>query len=289
MDWANERYVRIYTRDTADDQVLSWQARALWPLLVRKADHGGVIATSHGPRGISALVQWPMDAVTSAMAELVTDGRIRECHEPRGYVLPNYVAAQTTPSSPKLRKAEERERRRDVANNSVTKRDEESRNVTESHAASRGVTRGHAESHGVTPSLAKPSLAKPNEEDAAPPAPLVLSDSAGLVVVKRKVDAATGPHNQAIAEFTAYYQRAHGGASPTWNGRSAKQMSELVKAHGLAEVTRRIGVLETAPPKWPLAPWDFPTFHTHIDKLASASAGTESALDVALRIAGGSQ
>ena len=265
MDWANERYVRIYTRDTADDQVLSWQARGLWPLLVRKADHGGVIATNHGPRGISALVQWPLDVATSALAELVTDGRIRECNDPRGYLIPNYVDAQNTPSSPKLRKQEERERRRDVANGSVTKRDTGSRNVTESHAASRRVTPSHAESREVTPSLAQPSQAK---KKASPPAPPSLP---GLEVLKDKVDAATGPQRAAIEEFTAYYQRVHAGAKPTWNGRSIKQIQTLVKAHGLHEITRRLAVLEETPPDWPAGPWDVATFCTHFDRLASAS------------------
>lgn len=156
MDWANERYVRIYVRDTADDLVLSWQASGLWPQLVRKADRSGVIATNHGARGIAALVRWPVDVVTAALAELVQDGRIQECLEPAGYVIPNYIEAQETPSSDKHRKKEERERRREGANNSVTKRDIESRNVTET---SRSVTPGHAESHDVTPYRAVPCQA----------------------------------------------------------------------------------------------------------------------------------
>lgn len=148
MDWANESYVRIYTRDTPDDLVLSWQAHAMWPLLVRKADRAGVIATNHGIRGIAALIRWPIDVVGPAFAELLDDGRIRECSEPHGYVLPNYVPAQETPSSDKQRKREERERRSVLANNSVTKRDSE---VTKRDEMSRAVTPRHAPSHGVTP------------------------------------------------------------------------------------------------------------------------------------------
>jgi len=64
-------------------------------------------------------------------------------------------------------------------------------------------------------------------------------------------------------------------------------MAELVKAHGLPEITRRIHVLETAPPSWPLAPWDMPTFSQHFDKIAQPSGSQrETALDVALRLAG---
>jgi hypothetical protein len=183
VDWANERYVRIYTRDTADDQVLSWQARGLWPLLVRKADRAGVIATNHGPRGVAALVQWPREVVEPALAELLADGRIRECSAPAGYVIPNYIEAQETPSSTNQRQRDSRERRRDVANDSVTKRDIESQNATAPSQnvtpGSRGVTRGHAGSHRVTPCRAVPSRTDPDlpsgdlggAREAPPPKP----------------------------------------------------------------------------------------------------------------------
>lgn len=176
MDWANERYVRLYTRDTADDLVLSWQAQGLWPLLLRKADRAGVIATNHGARGIAALVRWPAEVVAIALPELLEDGRIRACTEPPGYVIPNYLPAQETPSSDAQRKRDERERRREGANNSVTERDSD---VTKRDQKSRAVTRGHAESRAVTPSLAvpvrsDPSRAEPSEVgsvSAAPPLP----------------------------------------------------------------------------------------------------------------------
>jgi hypothetical protein len=187
MDWANERYVRIYTRDTADDQVLSWQARGLWPLLIRKADRAGVITTNHGPRGIAALIQWPIDVVTAALAELVEDGRVRECSAPRGYVIPNYIQAQETPSSTAQRKREEREARRDAANGSVTKRDHESQNVTESHAESRAVTPSHGQSQTVTPYLAVPNLTELGMS-AEPSAPL--APTGALKALKAKVDKA---------------------------------------------------------------------------------------------------
>jgi hypothetical protein len=95
--------------------------------------------------------------VSLALEELLADGRIRECSNPRGYILPNYIAAQETPSSTAQRKREERERRRDVANDSVTKRDAE---VTIRDEKSRDVTDGHAESQDVTPCLAVPNQTK---------------------------------------------------------------------------------------------------------------------------------
>ncbi len=96
----------------------------------------------------------------------------------------------------------------------------------------------------------------------------------------------SGPHQTAIAAFDAYYRGEHGGAKPTWNPKNAKLMSQLVKAHGVEEVVRRIRILKTAPPKFPPAPWDMGVFSQHFDKLAAANHGrTETAVEVAYRIA----
>ena len=53
MDWSNERYVRVYTRDTTTWKILSWEARALLQFLIRKVDRSGVVDTGrHGARGL---------------------------------------------------------------------------------------------------------------------------------------------------------------------------------------------------------------------------------------------
>ncbi|MCA1833017.1 MAG: hypothetical protein ABR520_11145 [Mycobacteriales bacterium] len=133
MDWSNERFVRLYTRDTPEWLCWSWQARALWPHLIRKADRSGVIANKLGARGLAALVGLPVDLVEAALPDLVADGCLQD-HQ-LGYVIPNYIEAQETPQSDKQRQRESRERRRVVTN-----RDSESRIVTERHAVSRDVT-----------------------------------------------------------------------------------------------------------------------------------------------------
>jgi len=151
VDWENERYVRVYVRDSADDMILSWQARALWSELLRKFDRSGVLDMGkHGLRALSALVRMPADVVTDAAAELVADGRI-EISESGRVVAPNFMNAQEAKQSDKMRQAESRARRREV-----------SRNVTECHDVSQPVTDGHTVSHGVTPSLAEPTVAKPS-------------------------------------------------------------------------------------------------------------------------------
>lgn len=158
MDWANERYVRLFTRDTPEWLCMEWQGRALWPLMIRKADRSGVIANKLGTRGLAVLVGLPMEVVEPGLASLLADGCL-QTHQ-LGYVIPNYIEAQETPQSDAQRQRESRERRR-----MVTNRDTESQNVTECHATSRGVTRCHAVSQVVTPDQSGPVRTSPDLPD----------------------------------------------------------------------------------------------------------------------------
>lgn len=143
MDWSNERYVRIYTRDTADWLMLSWEARSVFLHLVRKADRAGVIELGkHGLRGVAVLISAPQDVVESAVEELVADGCLE--YGDNSLVIPNFIEAQEAKQSDTQRKRESRQRRRDQAR----------------VAQSQPVTRGHTVSQPVTP-----SLAEPNQED----------------------------------------------------------------------------------------------------------------------------
>jgi hypothetical protein len=38
MDWANERYVRLFVRDTTTWKLLPWQSRLLLPAILRKLE-----------------------------------------------------------------------------------------------------------------------------------------------------------------------------------------------------------------------------------------------------------
>ncbi len=98
LDWANERYVRVYTRDTPDMMLWPWESRAIWPLLVRKADRSGLIPTKHGLRALSVLIAIPIEVVTAGVAGLLEDGCLREVSG-GGYLIPNYIEAQETPAS----------------------------------------------------------------------------------------------------------------------------------------------------------------------------------------------
>lgn len=77
----------------------------------------------------------------------------------------------------------------------------------------------------------------------------------------------SGPHQEAIAAFDAYYRRANNGAKPTWGGKNAALMARLLALHGIDEINRRLQQLERSPPKFPPPPWDMPMFSQHFDKL----------------------
>lgn len=114
MRWEDERYVRVYTRDTAEWLALGWEAQALLVLLLRKADRAGIVQTGKaGARGIVALVGMPPDVGQRALTALLEDGCLREMAG--GYVFPNFLAAQEARSTDAHRKREQRARDREKA------------------------------------------------------------------------------------------------------------------------------------------------------------------------------
>jgi hypothetical protein len=167
MRWEDERYVRIYTRDTPDWLALGWEAQALFVFATRKCDRAGILELGRsGTRGLAALVAMPLEVVERALPILLSDG----CVQMNGttLVIPNFIEAQETPQSDAQRQRESRARARDrAASQNVT---EESRNVT---SVTDSVTPGHAASHAVTPNCAVPSRAVPCSsalgENATPP------------------------------------------------------------------------------------------------------------------------
>lgn len=171
MRWEDERYVRVYTRNTGEWLALSWEARALFVFLLRVADRAGLVHTGKaGIRGLAGLAGMPADVVERVAPELLADGCLRASEG--GYIIPNFIAAQEAKASDAQRKRDQRERDRDkaIASGSSGSRagmDAEAgmrsqHSVTQdSHAmASQAVTPSHAGE--VTPSLAMPNRAVPD-------------------------------------------------------------------------------------------------------------------------------
>lgn len=175
MRWEDERYVRLYTRDTVTWKLLPWQAKALLPLMLRKLDRVGVVdlGGEDSVDAVTALVELPREVVAVGLEALLkrdvsrlVDGAL---------ILPKFLDAQETASSDRLRKAESRARAHDIAISAhlVTKRDDESQNVTKSHERSQV----------VTPNLTEPCLTEPYLTNQPPP-PTPSADKQPVVAAK---------------------------------------------------------------------------------------------------------
>lgn len=162
MDWPNEDYVRVYTRDTSDDLELSWQAMALWHAMLRKLDRAGLIEAKNGWSSVARHVRMPEDVVIAAGKELERDGRV--IRTKRGMFAPNFTEAQTVRKSDKSRQRESRDRRRDEAAQSAGT-DETPQTPVQVQESTEPchtpVTTGHTESHDVTLRSALPPVALP--------------------------------------------------------------------------------------------------------------------------------
>jgi hypothetical protein len=278
MDWANEEYVRLYTRETADDLELSWEAVALWRAMLCKFDRSGVIPVRNGWPSIARMVRMPIDVVERAGPELVADGRVRVTKH--GFVSPNFTEAQTASKSDKLRQRESRDRRREIAlvkpTEIVEETDVRSRAVTSGHER---VTERDEKSRDVTLPLlcsALPPAAEalpPAEEGAALP-PLVNPDIKKKGRTKKpreEVDSGTsGDHARVRACWLAYWKRKTGMA-PEWGGKQGKRLNEILAAHGASEVERRIALLEASGVRFHQG-WDFMQFASMSDQLVAAAA-----------------
>jgi len=114
MRWPDERYVRVYTRDTGEWLALGWEAQALFLFALRKSDRAGIVHTGKaGARGLAGMTGVPLDVVSRALPLLLDDGCMRETDG--GYIIPNFIAAQEVPISDAQRKRDQRERDRDKA------------------------------------------------------------------------------------------------------------------------------------------------------------------------------
>lgn len=113
-NWADERYVRLYTRDTINWLSLSFEAQGLLSLLLRKANRAGVIHLGkHGKKAVAVILGHPQrwSALAGPLEELLADGAIVLRGE---YLLfPSFQAAQEARATDAARQRAKRERERD--------------------------------------------------------------------------------------------------------------------------------------------------------------------------------
>lgn len=128
------------------------------------------------------------------------------------------------------------------------------------------------------------------EENTLSVPPAAPAESEGLFALKAKVDAATGdvgrklaekpatpkqpaPHQPAIEHFDARYSDAYG-CRPEWRAAGeAKQIADLTKRHGAAEVIRRIDALfdGSAELAWLKPPFTVGTLTNNWNRLVTVS------------------
>lgn len=100
LQWSDERYVRVYCRDTAEWLALSWDAQGLYVLLLRQATRAGTIPLGRlGRQAVAAILHradlWPR--LGSALEELERDGCIQVVGDT--LVFTDFVEAQEAVSS----------------------------------------------------------------------------------------------------------------------------------------------------------------------------------------------
>lgn len=187
MRWEDERYVRLYTRDTITWKMLPWEGKALLALLFRKVDRAGLIDVGdYGAEGVAALVDLPTDVVSEGLAALIKARTVQWAEGGTVLLVPNFLTAQEAHQSDAQRKRDQRERVVAKAKlDAITP--EMSHGVTKSHETGQKVTTGHTESQVVTsghsdPIRSEPSLDEKKETSArSPSAPLELVPSDSFV------------------------------------------------------------------------------------------------------------
>jgi hypothetical protein len=113
MRWEDERYVRVYTRDTPAWIRIGWEARAVFHELLRKVDRRGVLEVHEDDvvADVAAVIDVPEDVVERALQKL-TAGRSAPIEIIGNRLLVrNFIEAQEAVMSPALRQRLWRERR----------------------------------------------------------------------------------------------------------------------------------------------------------------------------------
>lgn len=118
LDLSEERYVRLYTRDSTAWALLSWEAQAVYPLLLRRLDRAGVLYTDGAEPWEAVAVQlqkFPEELIRAGVAQLIERGWLVHNAEAGALVDPLFMEADTAPRSDRARAVESRARRRDRA------------------------------------------------------------------------------------------------------------------------------------------------------------------------------
>ncbi len=180
MNFADEPYVRLYTRKTLTSKLLGWEGRVVLRMMIDEFDAAGIFAIrGDAATCISAVTELPLDIVRIGLERLletetwVVTGR--------AITWPTYEEGQNCIRSDRLRQRASRKARAAESVTDVTLA------VTPTRPPVTDVTPGHAESRNVTLPPSAPILPSSHppmsERDARAPEGKPPPDVPGLVVV----------------------------------------------------------------------------------------------------------
>jgi hypothetical protein len=187
VNWSEEKYVKLFVRDTPTWRAWPWQARALAPLLMRVLEGEGRLAIGRlePARAVALTVDLPIEVVSVGLPAMLEDGTL-ELRE-GGLWWPHFEEAQESRKSEALRSREHRARQRRETSTPTR------------HAASHAVTQRHTPSPS---SPAQPSTAQPER-------------TAGRAPKKPRPEKPPDPrHAPLVAELTKDFEAATGAKYP---------------------------------------------------------------------------
>lgn len=114
MDWSDEHYVKLYTRDTATWLLLPWQSRALLMMVMRKLDKAGVLDLGRDvERALAAVVMCPIKFVRDGLPALLKEGTLKLVDG--RLIAPKFLDAQETRKTHVQSSREHREKKKALA------------------------------------------------------------------------------------------------------------------------------------------------------------------------------
>lgn len=118
MNWADEHYVKLFTRDTVTWRSWPWQARALFPLLMRAVDGAGMlnVGSRELGRSVALMVDLPADVALPGVEALLADGTLELVNG--NLIIGKFLEAQESRKTNAQSKVEQREKAKAVARRS---------------------------------------------------------------------------------------------------------------------------------------------------------------------------
>jgi hypothetical protein len=115
VDFSDEHYIKLFTRDTPTTLMWPWQTVALWPNLLRRLDKAGVLdlGTRDTMRRLAVTVRLPVEVVEAGLPTLLDDGSV-ELIDGR-LVAPKFLDAQESRKTDAAKARDYRGRKRDMA------------------------------------------------------------------------------------------------------------------------------------------------------------------------------